>query len=359
MAFLLSIGGSNTPGGGGAGVSSFNSRTGAVVPILGDYDTSLVDETINRNYTTDAEKTLLGNTSGTNTGDETPASIKSKYESNVNTNAYTDAEKTKLADLESSKFVGEFVSLAALQSAFPTAPVGSYAYVDTGVGQDVEKYIWDNNDTSWIKQLGESTAETPASIKSKYESNPDTNAYTDAEKTKLSNQSGTNTGDETQSSIQSKRPLGLINSQSLENGNNITISEFNATTDGVLTDYESNQDSTTSTTSSTTGITYLNLATSATIGETYLFSLSCSISHDATNSDAFIDIEDFGVSILSQRYNVEPKDTNDRKWVNISGEIQPGALSGGAFALGLIFGTDDAADTTTMYYASLRLQKKP
>jgi hypothetical protein len=36
---------------------------------------------------------------------------------------------------------------------------------------------------------------TPTAIKSKYESNADTNAFTDAEKTNLGNQSGTNTGD--------------------------------------------------------------------------------------------------------------------------------------------------------------------
>lgn len=39
---------------------------------------------------------------------------------------------------------------------------------------------------------------TPASIKSQYESNADTNAFTDAEQTLLGNQSGVNTGDEVQ-----------------------------------------------------------------------------------------------------------------------------------------------------------------
>jgi len=39
------------------------------------------------------------------------------------------------------------------------------------------------------------TTYTDAEIKTKYESNADTNAFTDAEKTNLGNQSGTNTGD--------------------------------------------------------------------------------------------------------------------------------------------------------------------
>ena len=154
---------------------------------------------------------------------EDAASIKTKYESNLDTNAYTDAEKTKLAGLESSKFVGQYPDLASLQTAYPTAPVGSYAYVDGGVGQDVTKYIWDNNDSEWVEQLGESAEETPATIKAKYESNPDTNAFTDAEQTNLSNQSGVNTGDETISSIQTKRPLKTVDNQSLEGPGNISV----------------------------------------------------------------------------------------------------------------------------------------
>jgi len=189
----------------------------------------------NKNFGTNAGEVLEGNTrtitpseistigdqSGINTGDETDASIKTKYENNPDTNPFTDAEKSKLASVESSKFVGEFTSLASLQSAYPTAPVGSYAYVDTGVGQPVEKYIWDNNDSQWELQQGQSTAETPATIKTKYESNPDTNAFTDSEKTNLNNQSGTNTGDETTVGIQSKRPLKTVDGQTLEGSGDI------------------------------------------------------------------------------------------------------------------------------------------
>lgn len=100
--------------------------------------------------------------------------------------SFTTSEKNKLAGLESSKFKGEFISLAALQSAFPTTEVGSYAYVDQGVGQDVVKYIWDSTDTRWVLQQGESAVLTPADVKSLYEANANTNAFTDAEKTKLS-----------------------------------------------------------------------------------------------------------------------------------------------------------------------------
>lgn len=46
-----------------------------------------------------------------------------------------------------------------------------------------------------------------ATIKTRYESNADTNAFTDAEKTKLGNQSGTNTGDQDLSGLQ---PLATV-----------------------------------------------------------------------------------------------------------------------------------------------------
>lgn len=98
---------------------------------------------------------------------------------------FTTAEKTKLAGLEGSKFKGLYASLTALQTAIPTAEAGDFADVDEGIGNDVVRYIWDVTNTQWIAQLGESTAETSASIKTKYESNSDTNAFTDSEKTKL------------------------------------------------------------------------------------------------------------------------------------------------------------------------------
>ena len=67
------------------------------------------DSIIQDKFKLNALRDKLNNQSGTNTGDETSISIKDKYESNPNTNAFTDDEKNKLANLESSKFVGEYV----------------------------------------------------------------------------------------------------------------------------------------------------------------------------------------------------------------------------------------------------------
>lgn len=141
---------------------------------------SLTDEI----FTSDLKNKLELIESGA-TADQSSSEIKTLYESNSNTNAFTDGEKSKLASLESSKFLGTYTSLSALTTAHPSPPEGAYAHVDAGVGSEVEFYIWDNNDSQYVLQLGESTEETAASIKTKYESNADTNAYTDGEKTKL------------------------------------------------------------------------------------------------------------------------------------------------------------------------------
>jgi len=137
------------------------------------------------NAFTDAEKAKLNNIEAGGEVNQTDAEIKVQYENNVNTNGFTDAEKAKLAALETSKFLGEYASLTALQTAHPSPVVGSYANVDLGAGQDVVKYLWDNDDSQYILQLGESTILTDAQIKTQYENNADTNAFQDAEKTKL------------------------------------------------------------------------------------------------------------------------------------------------------------------------------
>lgn len=51
-------------------------------------------------------------------------------------------------------FRGTFPSLAALQLAVPVGNSGNFAYVDAGVGSDVEQYIWDETDSEWILSAG-------------------------------------------------------------------------------------------------------------------------------------------------------------------------------------------------------------
>jgi hypothetical protein len=102
----------------------------------------------------------------------------------LSTEDYTTAEKAKLAGLDSNHFKGTYTTPAALTSAWPGAAAGDYADVDAGAGADVQRYIWDISDNKWVLQGG-STSLTAAQVKTLYESNSDTNAFSNAYKAKL------------------------------------------------------------------------------------------------------------------------------------------------------------------------------
>lgn len=166
----------------------------------------------NTNAFTDAEQTKLSGVEAGAQVNQTPAQIASAYESNANTNKFTDEERTKLASLEGSKFLGTYVSIGALNTAHPAPAEGSYADVDSGVGNDVTRWIWDSDDSSFVEQTAGVGGETAASVKTKYESNANTNAFTDDEQTKVANSTvkvaTTITGDGTATSFPVTHNLG-------------------------------------------------------------------------------------------------------------------------------------------------------
>lgn len=127
-----------------------------------------------------ADKAKLDGIESGATADMSDAEIKTAYENNANTNEFSDSEKSKLAGLDGSRFLGEYATLGALQSAHPSPQAGSYANVDAGIGSDVIRYVWDSDDTAYIEQLGVSTLLTDAQIKTQYENNANTNAFTDS-----------------------------------------------------------------------------------------------------------------------------------------------------------------------------------
>lgn len=95
---------------------------------------------------------------------------------------FTSELKQKLEGLEDPNFKGVFLGLAALQAAYPNGEPGQYASVDDG--SVVQWYAW-NEGVGWEPRLGESAELTPAQVKSYYESNADTNAFTDDYKAQL------------------------------------------------------------------------------------------------------------------------------------------------------------------------------
>lgn len=86
---------------------------------------------------------------------------------------------------EGAHFKGLFIDITALVLGVTTPVVGDYAYVDAGAGEDIVSYLWDTQE-GWIGQVGGVGAETPSSVKTKYETNADTNAFTDNEKAEVS-----------------------------------------------------------------------------------------------------------------------------------------------------------------------------
>ncbi len=96
-------------------------------------------------------------------------------------NLITDAERAAIATIEPTKFKGTYASLAAI----PTAGAAAGMYAILSKGGDDTIAIWDVGLGAWVDTGNAVTAETAATIKTKYESNANTNAFTDAEKAKL------------------------------------------------------------------------------------------------------------------------------------------------------------------------------
>ena len=98
----------------------------------------------------------------------------------IDASVMSTEERQKLASLESSKFLGTF--LTSDDIPLDKAVAGSYADVDAGPGETVSRWIYDADNEAFVKSTGEVAGETSVSVKEKYESNPNTNAFTDTYK---------------------------------------------------------------------------------------------------------------------------------------------------------------------------------
>ena len=131
----------------------------------------------------DGDKTKLDGIESGGTGDQTGAEIKIAYEGESNTNAFTDSEKTKLGNQSGTNTGDQDLSAYQLEPA-------------EGEFVDGDKTKLDGIETA-------ATADqTDAEIRAAVDAATDSNVFTDAEKTNLGNQSGTNTGDQDLSDYQ-------------------------------------------------------------------------------------------------------------------------------------------------------------
>lgn len=135
-------------------------------------------------YYTQAQINSIGAVIGDRVKQATnPTKLATAIDALPDRNLITDAERAKLAKLEGTKFLGTFLTVSAIPIV--DAVAGSYADVDAGIGKDVERYIFDTNDKKFVKAVSQIADETAASIKMKYESNANTNAFTDSHKAKI------------------------------------------------------------------------------------------------------------------------------------------------------------------------------
>ena len=91
----------------------------------------------------------------------------------------------KLIGLEGTHWRGTFVSLLELETGVTDPQAGDYADVNVA-GEDVQRHIWDATNSVWVAYEWRGCANPQLrKVKQLYESNPDTNDFTDDEKAKL------------------------------------------------------------------------------------------------------------------------------------------------------------------------------
>ena len=309
--FFRSIAG----GGGGGDVTSVFGRVGIITAQNGDYNAGQITETATKKIMTDAERTKLANQSGTNTGDETTASIQAK---------------------RPLKTVGGTSLEGAGDVPFPTAPVTS-VFSRTGI------VTAQNGDYT--------TGQITEVANKKY--------VTDAQLVVIGNTSNTNTGDETTLSIQTKRPLKTVNGNSLEGTGNVSIPAFNANTEKVLTKYKSATRNVLESTSSTAGVTYLTLIENAgnfPIGQRLRLSVSCRFFCVKDNESMFLRILDYAVQ-LQNDFRTEASDTNNKDGRTFVIEFE--AQVANSYQISLVFGKISGGTLANMESAIIEVQQIP
>jgi len=136
-----------TVAGGGAPVDSVNGKTGVVVLTTGD-----LTEDTDHNYVTDAEKTVIGNTSGVNTGDVMTSADKTKLDGIATgatanqTDAYllsranhtgTQTAST-ISDFDTAVSGNSAVSANTAKNSYPSADATKVGYISVTQAVDLD-----------------------------------------------------------------------------------------------------------------------------------------------------------------------------------------------------------------------------
>jgi hypothetical protein len=171
-------------------------QTGAEIKALYEAES-------NTNAFTDSEQSKLTGIESGATGDQTGAEIKALYEAESNTNAFTDAEKSKLAGIEDGATAG---GSGGGLDAWTDATVYSLGnvvhYTDLKIYKCTTAHTSSGTlDVTKFTELSEGSTLSASDIKTMYESNSDTNAFTNADNAKLVGIEDSATADMTASEI--------------------------------------------------------------------------------------------------------------------------------------------------------------
>lgn len=141
------------------------------------------------------------------------AAIKTAYENNSNTNPLTDALLNKLNASDVTHYLTPVqatsdltaiteASLSDKARVFVENEISDFFYNATAASGDFAPDDQTAGTGFWVKVAMD--GETSASIKTKYESNADTNAYTDAEQTKVAGIETAATANDTDANLKSR-----------------------------------------------------------------------------------------------------------------------------------------------------------
>lgn len=146
----------------------------------------------------------------------------------IDSSGMTTKERQKLATLESSKFLGTFLSSDEIP--LDKAVAGSYADVDAGPEDFVQRWIFDVDSSVFVQATSlNGGGDTASTVKMKYESNLNTNAFTDSHKSILESLSNIEPADNFESFILAFN--NAINSSSNTSEPSVITLKSNSTAD--------------------------------------------------------------------------------------------------------------------------------
>ena len=165
------------------------SPTGAIVySDTGDNANVTLADGTDAGLMSPGDFTKLSNIETAATADQTGAEIKSLYEAESDTNAFTDADHSKLDGIEAGAQVNVATNLSYTQSSnVLSSSTGANVALPLAAPFTNQDGLMSWEDKSKLNGIesGATADQTGAEIKSLYEAQTNTNAFTDADETKI------------------------------------------------------------------------------------------------------------------------------------------------------------------------------